>query len=80
MYTQSSKHHKMEELLQSFVDNSKNLSEFVKKLKANKISYEDCPLASGREIWVFTGSSGYDVVGISVKENNRKIVLTNIIH
>lgn len=31
MYTQSSNHHKMEELLQSFANNSKNLGEFVKK-------------------------------------------------
>ena len=52
----------------------------MKRLENNDISYEYYQLANCQMILVFTGGSGYDIVGVSAKMQNRRIELEDIIH
>ena len=74
----SKTHTVMKIMLQKFANESKNLTEYTKFLKANDITYEDYELANGRQITVYTGSSGYDIVGVAAKIKNGKIIIEDI--
>ena len=63
------------EICERLAENSKSFFEFEKALKAKEIPYEEVELASGKELLIFTGSSGYDVAGITVRMDGRQIVL-----
>ena len=52
-----------------------DLDTYARILKENKIAYEDYYLADGRQIAVYTGSSGYDIVGICAKQCGHGIAL-----
>lgn len=71
----SDRHLEIYEICERLAENSNSLFEFEKALKAKEIPYEEVELASGKELLIFTGSSGYDVAGITVKTNGRQIVL-----
>ena len=57
---------------------TKSIQQFAKELKLRGISYENCPLQTGRELLVFTGSSGYDIVGVSIRMVDRHICVEEI--
>ena len=71
----SDRHLEIYEICERLAENSKSLFEFEKALKAKEIPYEEVELVFGKELLIFTGSSGYDVVGITVKTDGRQIVL-----
>ena len=53
----------------------RSMQDYAKALKSNKIPFEDYTLATGRELLIFTGSSGYDIVGLTAKMRGGRIVL-----
>ena len=71
----SDRHLEIYGICEHLAGNSKSLRKFGQALKAKKIPFEEVELASGKELLIFTGSSGYDVAGITVKMDGRQIVL-----
>lgn len=76
--TRSKEHTKIGDKLESIKTISKNLEEFKQNLKRNRIYFEEYQLANGKELLVFTGSSGYDIIGYSIRQQNRIITIEEI--
>ena len=78
MYTYSEKHVATVDKVHKLSKTVKTIQELATLLKKNNIAFEALELASGCQLLIFTGSSGYDIVGVSVKNDCGKIVLEEI--
>ena len=76
--TFSDSHLEIYETCEQIASKTKSIQQFAKELKLRGISYENHSLQTGRELLIFTGSSGYDIVGVSVRMVDRHIRVEEI--
>ena len=74
----SPRHNEIKEKLQKIAESVHDIDGFAKSLKTNHIAYEDVTIANGRQLLIFTGSSGYDIVGCSVKCEYGHIIISDM--
>ena len=73
MPTKSKNHDIIGHILEGIIDCSKSWEDLKKNIRANRIHFEEVILASGPELLVYTGSSGYDIVGYSIMLNEDEV-------
>ncbi len=74
----SERHPIIKEKLEEFASQCKSLEQYARLIRRAGIPYQDITTASGRELLVFTGSSGCDIVGCCVKRVNGQIVVDDM--
>ena len=74
-YSRSDKHDSIALRVKELADKAKTIGRLETMLETNKIYYESVNLASGKELLIFTGSSGYDIVGVSVRKAGGQLVV-----
>ncbi len=73
MYRYSEHHKQIGESINKVISETKTLDQIKKELKKIGVFGEDIQLANCRMINIFTGSSGYDIVGYSIIQRGNKI-------
>ena len=74
----SNKHIEIKNKLYEIADIAHNINEYAAILKSENIPFEDYTLANGRQLLVFTGSSGCDIVGCSIMYKNKNAVIEDM--
>ena len=80
MYTQSDQHESIGTQIQQVVAAHRTLNDIKRVLKQVGIVSEDLQLANCRTLNIYTGGSGYDIVGYSIIQKGGKISVEEIIH
>ena len=77
-YSCSDRHELTRNILREIAEHSRSWADFKGYLKKGSIAYEEINLANGKQLLIFTGSSGYDIVGCAVKRQRGHFVVENI--
>ena len=77
-YTYSNEHAEIKNKLYRIAGKAHNINEYAALLKVEKIGFEDIQLTNGRQLLVFTGSSGYDIAGCAIKYKNKKAIIEDM--
>lgn len=74
-YSYSDKHESIRSILVEIAKRSRSWADFKNHLAKRSIYYEEIDLANGKQLLVFTGSSGYDIVGCSIRWQDGHFVV-----
>ena len=77
-YSYSDKHEPTRNILMEIATHSRSWADFEGYLKRGSIYYEEINLANGKQLLVFTGSSGYDIAGCSVRRQDGHFVVEDM--
>lgn len=77
-YNCSERHETTRNLLMEFAEHSRSWADFERYLKKDSIAYEEINLSSGKQLLIYTGSSGYSIFGCAVKWKNGHFVVEDL--
>ena len=77
-YNYSDRHEPTRNILIEIAERSRSWADFEGYLQKDSIAYEEINLASGKRLLIFTGPSGYDIIGCAVKWENGHFVVEDL--